>query len=316
MAFEFTGKIDSATFVDRENTIIEVLFKREDKLHVYHLPVDYGAPDFQGFLSEWSLEAVERETRVARRLADEAFDQMIQGRIAEELAKGQRLLDEQDKRRYAIANRDMEIYKKKLESDVDKIDKERYEKVEAYKKKLEEDVAIIDKARYEKVEAYKKKLEADVDKTDKERYQLADAYKKQLEAEVNKTDKERYELVENYKKKLEADADEIDKERYKLAEKYKQDLENKVDKNEQERIELWRLNNPISTPGVVPADLLMNADKFNDNKNFLFDLKLAMFEDPTIVAVKDKATKLSIRKAKSIYEVLEIYCKIKRLQVE
>jgi hypothetical protein len=249
------------------------------------------------------MEAVERETRVSRRLADEAFDQMIQGRVAEELAKGQRLLDEQDKRRYTIAQQTL-----------NKQDKERYEKAEAYKKKLEEDVAIIDKARYEKVEAYKKKLEADVDKTDKQRYELADAYKKKLEADVDKTDKERYELVESYKKKLEADVDVIDKERYELAEKYKQDLENKVDKNEQERIELWRLNNPISTPGVVPADLLMNADRFNDNKNFLFDLKLAMFEDPTIAAIKDKATKLSIRKAKNIYEVLELYCKIKRVQ--
>jgi len=276
MAFEFTGKIDSATFVDRENTIIEVLFKREDKLNVYHLPVDYGAPDFQGFLNEWSLEAVERETRVARRLADEAFDKMIQGRVAEELAKGQRLLDEQDKRRYFIAQKVL-----------DKQDKERYKIAQ---KALDEQ----DKERYEKVEAYKKKLEADVDKTDKERYQLADAYKKQLEAEVDKTDKERYEL----------------------AEKYKQDLENKVDKNEQERIELWRLNNPISTPNVVPADLLMNADKFNDNKNFLFDLKLAIFEDPAISSIKDKEAKLSIRKSKSIYEVLEIYCKIKRLQAE
>ena len=228
MAFEFTGKIDSATFVDRDNTTIEILFKRDNELYVYNLSVDYAAEDFQGFLEEWSLEAVERETRVARRLADEAFDQMIQGRVAEELAKGQRLLDEQDKRRYAIANRDMEIYKKKLESDVDK----------------------------------------------------------------------------------------NDKERYNLAEKYKQDLENKVDKNEQERIELWRLNNPISTPGVVPSDLLMNADMFNDNKNFLFDLKLAMFEDPIIAAIKDKVTKLSIRKAKTIYEVLELYCKIKRVQLE
>jgi len=228
MTFEFTGKIDSATFVDRDNTTIEILFKRDNELYVYNLSVDYAAEDFQGFLEEWSLEAVERETRVARRLADEAFDQMIQGRIAEELAKGQRLLDEQDKRRYAIANRDMEIYKKKLESDVDK----------------------------------------------------------------------------------------NDKERYNLAEKYKQDLENKVDKNEQERIELWRLNNPISTPGVVPSDLLMNADMFNDNKNFLFDLKLAMFEDPIIAAIKDKVTKLSIRKAKTIYEVLELYCKIKRVQLE
>ena len=306
MAFEFTGKIDSATFVDRENTIIEVLFKREDKLHVYHLPVDYGAPDFQGFLSEWSLEAVERETRVARRLADEAFDKMIQGRVAEELAKGQRLLDEQDKRRYAIAqktldeqdkrryaiaNRDMEIYKKKLEADVDKIDKERYEKAQK----------TLDKQDKDRYDHFQKEMEI---------------YKLKLEADIDKTDKERYELVENYKKKLEADADEIDKERYELAEKYKQDLENKVDKNEQERIELWRLNNPISTPSVVPADLLMNADKFNDNKNFLFDLKLAMFEDPAISSIKDKEAKLSIRKSKSIYEVLEIYCKIKRLQTE
>jgi len=60
----------------------------------------------------------------------------------------------------------------------------------------------------------------------------------------------------------------------------------------------------------------MNADKFNDNKNFLFDLKLAMFEDPAISSIKDKEAKLSIRKSKSIYEVLEIYCKIKRLQAE
>ena len=231
MEFEFTGKIDSATFVDRDNTTIEILFKRDkdsDDLYVYNLPVDYAADDFKGFLEEWSLEKVERETRITRREADETFDQMIQARVAEALAKGQRLLDEQDKRRYAIANRDMEIYKKKLESDVDK----------------------------------------------------------------------------------------NDKERYNLAEKYKQDLENKVDKNEQERIELWRLNNPISTPGVVPSDLLMNADMFNDNKNFLFDLKLAMFEDPIIAAIKDKVTKLSIRKAKTIYEVLELYCKIKRVQLE
>ena len=257
MAFEFTGKIDSATFVDRENTIIEVLFKREDELHVYHLPVDYGAADFQGFLSEWSMEAVERETRVSRRLADEAFDQMIQGRIAEELAKGQRLLDEQDRRRYAIA---------------------------------QETLDIQDTERYILVENYKKKLEADVDKTDKVRYELADAYKK----------------------KLEADVDIIDKERYSLAEKYKEDLENIVDKNELDRIELWRLNNPISSVTVVPSDLLMNADKFNNNKNFLFDLKLAMFEDPTIAAIKDKTTKLSIRKAKTIYEALELYCQIKK----
>ena len=248
MAFEFTGKIDSAKFLDRQNTIIEILFKREDGLHVYNLPVDYSAPDFKGFLSEWSLEQVEKDTRISRRDADEAFDRMIQGRVADELAKGQRLLDEQDKRRYFIAQKEME--------------------------------------------AYKRQLEADVDKTDRERYELAEAYKRQLEAH----------------------ADVIDKRRYDLADEYKKALEAKVDKNEQERIELWRLNNPTATKSLIPSDLLMYADQFNDNKNFLFDLKLSIFEDPAVVSTKDKKIKLNIRKSKSIYEVFELYCKIKRLQ--
>ena len=348
MAFEFTGKIDSAKFLDRQNTIIEILFKREDGLHVYNLPVDYSAPDFKGFLSEWSLEQVEKDTRISRRDADEAFDRMIQGRVADELAKGQRLLDEQDKRRYFIAQKEMEAYKRQLEADVDKTDKERYALAEKYKKELEADVDKIDKTRYEKVETYKKKLEADVDKQDKERYKIAqkildqqdqeryemaqevldkqdkerydhfqkemEAYKRQLEADVDKTDRERYELAEAYKRQLEAHADVIDKRRYDLADEYKKALEAKVDKNEQERIELWRLNNPTATKSLIPSDLLMYADQFNDNKNFLFDLKLSIFEDPAVVSTKDKKIKLNIRKSKSIYEVFELYCKIKRLQ--
>jgi len=280
MAFEFTGKIDSATFVDRQNTTIEVLFKRDDELYVYNLPVDYAADDFKGFLEEWSLEKVERETRITRRSADEAFDQMIQGRVAEELAKGQRLLDEQDKKRYTIAQKTL-----------DEQDKRRYE------------IANRDMA------AYKKKLEADVDKTDKERYELAEDYKKKLEADVDVIDKERYE-------KAQKTLDEQDKERYKLADEYKKALEDKVDLNEQERIELWRLNNPTNTRAVAPSDLLMYADQFNDNKNFLFDLKLSIFEDPTVANIKDKDVKLRIRKAKSIYEALELYCKLKKSYVQ
>tara|TARA_B110000211_G_scaffold70604_1_gene81725 strand:- start:456 stop:1181 length:726 start_codon:yes stop_codon:yes gene_type:complete len=235
MEFEFTGKIDSATFVDRQNTTIEILFKRDNELYAYNLPVDYAADDFKAFLEEWSLEKVERETRITRRAADETFDQMIQGRVAEELAKGQGLLDEQDKRRYAIAQHSLDDWNADMAA---------------------------------------------------------------------------------YKKKLEADVDVIDKERYKLADEYKKALEDKVDKNEQERIELWRLNNPTNTRAVAPSDLLMYADKFNDNKSFLFDLKLAIFEDPAIANIKDKDVKLQIRKAKSIYEALELYCKLKKNYVQ
>ena len=212
MEFEFTGKIDSATFVDRDNTTIEILFKRDkdsDDLYVYNLPVDYAADDFKGFLEEWSLEKVEQETRITRRSADEAFDQMIQAQVAEALAKGQRLLDEQDKERRALSTR-----------------------------------------------------------------------------------------------------------AYKMADEYKKALEDKVDKNEQERIAAWRLNNPTTSRAVAASDLLMYTDQFNDNKNFLFDLKLAIFEDPTIANIKDKDVKLQIRKAKSIYEAFELYCKLKKNYVQ
>ena len=210
--FEFTGKIDSAVFMDRDNTTIEILFKRDkdsDDLYVYNLPVDYAADDFKGFLEEWSLEKVERETRITRRSADEAFDQMIQAQVAEALAKGQRLLDEQDKERRALSTR-----------------------------------------------------------------------------------------------------------AYKMADEYKKALEDKVDKNEQERIAAWRLNNPTTSRAVAASDLLMYTDQFNDNKNFLFDLKLAIFEDPTITNIKDKDVKLQIRKAKSIYEAFELYCKLKKNYVQ
>jgi len=278
MAFEFTGKIDSATFVDRQNTVIEILFKRDDELHVYNLPVDYGAADFKEFLSEWSLEQVEQETRNTRRAADEAFDKMIQGRIADAMAKGQADLDEQDKRRYIIAQKTLDKQDKKrwmlAQKTLDKQDKDRYDHFQ------------------KEMEIYKLKLEADIDKTDRERYELAEAYKKELEHH----------------------ADLIDKKRYDLADEYKKALEEKVDKNERERIELWRLNNPTSTKLLAPSDLLMFADQFNENKNFLFDLKLSIFEDPIVASNKDKQTKLAIRKSKNIYEVLELYCKIKRLQ--
>ena len=266
MEFEFTGKIDSATFVDRQNTIIEILFKRDNELYAYNLPVDYAADDFKGFLEEWSLEKVEQETRITRREADETFDQMIQGRVAGALAKGQRLLDEQDKRRYIIA-----------QNVLDDQDKRRWLIAQDA---LIEQTAIAQNA-------------------------------------LDKQDKERYEEADKYKKKLEADVDIIDKERYKIADEYKKALENKVDKNEQERIELWRLNNPTdNTKTVAPSDLLMYADKFNDNKSFLFDLKLAIFEDPAIANIKDKDVKLQIRKAKSIYEALELYCKLKKNYVQ
>ena len=84
MSFEFSGKIFSASFTDPLNTVIEVLFKRDDEIHNYHLPVDFSSPDFLAFIEEWPLEKLERDARetarktaVAAEEAKEKYDKEI-----------------------------------------------------------------------------------------------------------------------------------------------------------------------------------------------------------------------------------------------
>lgn len=57
----------------------------------------------------------------------------------------------------------------------------------------------------------------------------------------------------------------------------------------------------------VTGAKLVDIIQTTDDKDFIFDMKVAILEDPDITKSKDKAMKMSIRKAKTAIELLKIY---------
>jgi hypothetical protein len=57
----------------------------------------------------------------------------------------------------------------------------------------------------------------------------------------------------------------------------------------------------------VTGAKLVNIIQTTDDKDFIFDMKVAILEDPDIAKSKDKTMKMSIRKAKAAIELLKIY---------
>jgi hypothetical protein len=59
----FSNKIQEVCFLDREKSIVEILYKENDKVISYHLPVDFNNQEFQKLISEYSLEKIELSTK-------------------------------------------------------------------------------------------------------------------------------------------------------------------------------------------------------------------------------------------------------------
>jgi hypothetical protein len=57
----------------------------------------------------------------------------------------------------------------------------------------------------------------------------------------------------------------------------------------------------------VTGAKLVNIIQTTDDKDFIFDMKVAILEDPDIAKSKDKTMKMSLRKAKAAIELLKIY---------
>ena len=64
MSYVFTGKIQSATFVNPpQNTTIELLYGEGSELTAFHLDVNYSSDEFLAFTDEWPLEKIEKTSR-------------------------------------------------------------------------------------------------------------------------------------------------------------------------------------------------------------------------------------------------------------
>jgi hypothetical protein len=63
-----------------------------------------------------------------------------------------------------------------------------------------------------------------------------------------------------------------------------------------------------TTNKLTPKELFQQLFYQDQDQDFVFNLKISILEDPDIAKSKDKDLKLSIRKAKTVTELLKIYC--------
>ena len=67
------------------------------------------------------------------------------------------------------------------------------------------------------------------------------------------------------------------------------------------------VGNEFKSSEVNGKDLLDIINSKDKDDDFVFNLKVSILEDPEIGKSKDKSLKLSIRKSKSIWELLKLY---------
>ena len=104
------------------------------------------------------------------------------------------------------------------------------------------------------------------------------------------------------------------KEAYQRADLYAET--EKVKKLEEVQEEFKNLRNNLSakfttettTNKLTPKELFHQLFSMDQDQDFVFNLKISILEDPDIAKSKDKDLKLSIRKAKTVTELLKIYC--------
>lgn len=72
-----------------------------------------------------------------------------------------------------------------------------------------------------------------------------------------------------------------------------------------------KFSTEIATNKLSPKDLFNQLFSMDQDKDFVFNLKISILEDTDIAKSKDKALKLSIRKAKTVTELLNIYTSFK-----
>lgn len=85
----FSDKIIDVKFFDKQNTIIEILYKENDDIISYALEVDYSSQDFLDLLEEYSLEDIEMRTyKKIREASKKRSEEKPQVKIIERESNG------------------------------------------------------------------------------------------------------------------------------------------------------------------------------------------------------------------------------------
>ena len=126
--------------------------------------------------------------------------------------------------------------------------------------------------------------------TDKQLRVERNAFYAIVEAEIER----RWEEESKKIKKAYDDADEYSEEKQEAVREKLKSLQEGFTNSESKELK-------------VTGAKLLDIIQTTDDKDFIFDMKVAILEDPDIAKSKDKAMKMSLRKAKTAIELLKIY---------
>ena len=338
----FSGKIQSAKFVDSTEKTIEVLYgDTASKLSSWYLQVDYNNQDFLDFVEEVDLEVVGDTThefynnqKSQYEVEIEAKASQLAVKLAEDMFEKWMANAQQDiKQEYdniALLSKqeyhNVDLYKQQQLNAVEQELAERYLDADRYK---QEQLLILEQElsdRFAQADQYKREQlargELELEQQVQERYQLADQYKRdqlklleqefqqqstkiaktaeQVQAELQYAERQR-DRVEKQRAQLDEAAfktqqeqDKLAAERKELKEKFKQSLES-IEKPKKPTADLT---------GEQLVDLITAK---NNNEDFLFKSKIALFNRDEVKKHPDREKKLMIRKATIIVDILAAY---------
>ena len=285
----FSGKIQSAKFVNQDENVIEILYgDTSTQLSSWVLQVDYSNQDFLDLIEEISLEDIADATYQHHSSNKSAYDREIEAK-ASQLASDMA----QD-----MFNKWMEKATNDIKQEYDKVDSYREEQLRTMQAELDQQLL----ERYNQVDRYKEDqliaVQAEIDQQIVERYNEVDQYKEAQNAELEEQAAQLKQQVEQVK--LEIDYAEIQKGQI---EKQKADIA-------QEKMSLLeKFKSGLGLP--QQSSMNMTGEEFikllfskNDDENFLFKAKIAVFNQDHVKNNPDRETKMAIKQSKSIIDLV------------
>lgn len=313
----FSGKVVSAQFIDSPNNmLIEVLYREGENVVPFILEVDFTQQDFSDLLQEITLEEIEKNTKVQLKIEQDNLYKIIDEKVSEEI-----------ERRWANESEKVKGAYDKAEEYAQEIIERESEKIKLAYVKAEEYAQI----EYQKINEEYKKVNEEYQKVNeaweilKQEYEKLDNAWSEVEKESGRIEKS-WEMIQKESGRIESSWKEIEGESsrvqsaweeirkgYDKVDEYAEGEKSKKMQEVQEEFQKLRqdlairFNTDTSTFKLDAKDIFQQLSGNEENKDFVFNLKIAILEDPTIAKSKDKNMKLAIRKSKSVTELLAIY---------
>ena len=197
----------------------------------------------------------------------------------------------------ANTQKQLEVEKNDFYSLIDSLVEEKWKEEEEKIKQAYEAIDAYAELKYQEVDAYAELKYQEVDQYTNSKYQEVDQYTNSKYQEVDQYADSRYNELDQYAEEEKLKKFEEVQEEFKQLRK---DLQQKFLNRED-----------FSIKDLKGSDLISIIESNNINSDFIFNMKITILEDEIIAKSKDKSLKLSIRKSKTLWQLLKIYAEIK-----